>query len=295
MPAPLEAAPISRDNIDAALALLETVVPPRPSLRAALELPGSDGSAGFAVTEAGRTVLAVAATTVAGDPPTIWVRIASAQPRHTRRWLEAVPMASSALCRSPRAVEYTIADWEDGAAAHLEALGLRFSGRTFYMTSHERHESPPVDLAPPTAAVIRTCYDIERAAERQFHQLRSSEPQPPADDGDAFQAFQRTTERFVARGDLFVFRSDGAVIGYLLLDENTIDTVVVRPDLQRRGSGSTIVRFACATLLRRGHQIVSLLTSDRNVEAVRLYERHGFRMHCINRWFVPAYPARSLE
>jgi ribosomal protein S18 acetylase RimI-like enzyme len=63
--------------------------------------------------------------------------------------------------------------------------------------------------------------------------------------------------------------------------------VVVRPDLQRRGVGSTIVRFACATLQRRGHQVVSLLTSDKNLEAVRLYERHGFRMHCINRWFVP--------
>jgi ribosomal protein S18 acetylase RimI-like enzyme len=48
-------------------------------------------------------------------------------------------------------------------------------------------------------------------------------------------------------------------------------------------------------LQRRGHDVVSLLTSDQNLEAVRLYERHGFRMHCINRWFVPAYPARSLE
>jgi ribosomal protein S18 acetylase RimI-like enzyme len=79
---------------------------------------------------------------------------------------------------------------------------------------------------------------------------------------------------------------DGAIAGYLLLDENTIDTVVVSPDLQRRGVGSTIVRFACATLQRRGHEVASLLTSDRNLDAVRLYERRDFRMHCINRWFV---------
>jgi ribosomal protein S18 acetylase RimI-like enzyme len=75
-----------------------------------------------------------------------------------------------------------------------------------------------------------------------------------------------------------------------LLDENTIDTVVVSPDLQRRGVGSTIVRFACATLQRRGHEVVSLLTSDRNLDAVRLYERHGFRMHC-----APARRCRPID
>jgi ribosomal protein S18 acetylase RimI-like enzyme len=289
MSATIETMRISADNIDAALALLETVVPPRPSLRRAIENAGE--GEGFVVTEAGRAVLAVAASTVGGDPPTTWVRIASALPRDTRRWLEALPLASSALCRSPDPVECTLADWEDGAAAHLETLGLRFSGRTFFMTSRERHEPPGVDLAPPTEAVIRACFEIECAAERRYHQLRSSEPEPGVGDEDAFERFRRSTERFIARGDLFAFRSDGAITGYLLLDENTIDTVVVRPDLQRRGIGSTIVRFACATLQRRGHQLVSLLTSDKNLEAVRLYERHGFRMHCINRWFVRARTA----
>ena len=291
MPASIETARISGDNIDAALALLETVVPPRPSLRRAIETEGE----GFVVTEAGRAMLAVAATAVSGDPPITWLRIASALPRHTRRWLEALPLASTTLCRSPDPVECTIADWEDGAAAHLETLGLRFSGRTFYMTSHDRHEPPRVDLAPPTKAVIRACFDIECAAERQYHELRSSGPEPGPDDEEAFQRFQRTAERFIARGDLFAFRIDGAVAGYLLLDENTIDTVVVTPDLHRRGVGSAIVRFACATLQRRGHELVSLLTSDKNLEAVRLYERHGFRMHCINRWFVRPRTARSVE
>ena len=42
MPGSIETARISGDNIDAALALLQTVVPPRPSLRRALEAPGSE-------------------------------------------------------------------------------------------------------------------------------------------------------------------------------------------------------------------------------------------------------------
>jgi hypothetical protein len=164
----IETARISGDNIDAALALLGAVVPPRPSLRRAIESEGE----GFVVTEAGRAVLAVAATAVDGDPPTTWVRIASAVPRHTRRWLEALPLASSAVCRPPYPVECAIADWEDGAAAHLETLGLRCSGRTFYMTSRERHEPPRVDLAPPSEAVIRACFDIDRATERRYYELR---------------------------------------------------------------------------------------------------------------------------
>ena len=299
MPARTETAPISGDNLDAALALLETVVPPRPSLRRALVTAGAgageDKAEGFLVTEAGRAVLAVAASAVGSDPPTTWVRIASALPRHTRRWLEAVPLASSALLRSSGPMECTIADWDDGAAAHLETLGLRFSGRTFYMTSRERHEQPPVDLVPASEEVIRACFELECAAERQYHERRSAEPPPASDNDEAFGRFQRTAERFVARGDLFAFGDAAAITGYLLLDENAIDTVVVRPDLQRRGVGSTIVRFACATLQRRGHALVSLLTSDRNLEAVRLYERHGFRMHCINRWFVPAHASYSLE
>jgi hypothetical protein len=49
-------------------------------------------------------------------------------------------------------------------------------------------------------------------------------------------------------------------------------------------------------LQRRGHdELVSLLTSDKNLDAVRLYERQGFRMHCINRWFVHARPAPPAE
>src|SRR4051812_47749218 len=111
MPGPIETARISVANIDAALALLHTVVPPRPSLRRALEAEGGEG---FVVEDAGGVVLAVAATVTDGAAPLTWVRIASARPRDTRRWLEALPLSSSAWCRSPYPVECTIADWDRG-------------------------------------------------------------------------------------------------------------------------------------------------------------------------------------
>jgi ribosomal protein S18 acetylase RimI-like enzyme len=196
-----------------------------------------------------------------------------------------LPLSSSALCRSAP-VECTIADWEAGAAAHLVSLGLRVAGRTLYMISRERHDLPRVDVVPPSAAVIRACFALDRAAERHSQELRSSEPAPCVDEEEAFRAFERVAARFVTRDDFFAFRVDGSVCGYLQLDENAIDSLAVHPDKQRRGVGSMIVRFACAVLERRGYDLVSLLTADTNLEAVRLYERHGFRMHGISRWLV---------
>jgi hypothetical protein len=55
---------------------------------------------------------------------------------YTRRWLEALPLAESAIARAPD-VECTLLDWDEDAAAHLQTLGLVQSGRTFYRTSRE--------------------------------------------------------------------------------------------------------------------------------------------------------------
>jgi ribosomal protein S18 acetylase RimI-like enzyme len=284
--APIQIAVLSERNIDSAVALLCTVVPPRPSLRAALL--GREGQ-GFVVTEAGRPVLAVGMTSVDGETPATWVRIASVRPRDTRRWLEALPLASSALCKSSSPIECTVADWESGAADHLATLGLGLSGRAIYMTSRERHELPQVELASPSDEVIRACFEIDRAAEHKNQELRSSEAEAEAegDEDQSYRQFARAIRRFLESDDFFVFRIGSTLSGYLLLDENAIDTVVVRPNLQRRGIGSMIVRFACATLRQRGHDIVSLLTADTNIDAVRLYERHGFRLHSVTRWFRP--------
>jgi ribosomal protein S18 acetylase RimI-like enzyme len=285
----LEVAAICGGNLDEALALLHTVVPPRPSLRDGLLAPGGGG---FVVREAGRPVLAVGATTVPGDAPLTWIRVASARPRDTQRWLEAVPLAAPSLCGSPHAVECTVAAWDHGATERLVAQGLRAAGRTCYMASRERHALPDADLVPPSDAVIEACGAIDRAVELRSDELRSSEPAPTSHDPGAFV---ETAARFAERGDLFAFRIDGEVRAYLLLDDNTIDTLAVSPEVQGRGIGSMIVRFACATLQRRGHELVSLLTGLSNIEAIRLYERHGFRMHCINQWFLRALPATATS
>lgn len=283
----MQIARIANENVDAALELLGKVVPPRPSLRAALLQPRSES---YLVYEAGLASLAVGVTTssVGVDVATL-VRIASARPRDTRRWLEGLPPSFGALFGAPSGVECTILAWDSGAAAYLSDLGLCLEGQTFYMTTRERHPMPEVDVAAVSRESVHACFVLDRAAMRQEAEVRSDAPLASApteeEEADGLRMFERAIEPFARRGDLFAFRVGGVIVGYVLLDENAIDTVVVGPDLQRRGFGSTLVRFACATLNRRAHDEISLLTAGTNLEAVRLYERMGFRMHSFNRWF----------
>ncbi len=278
---------VSNDNVDAALGLLGKVVPRRPSLRAALLDPQGES---YLVYEVDLPSLAVGVTAApeGADVATL-VRIASARPRDTRRWLEALPPSFEAHWSARGGVECTTVAWDSGAAEYLGALGLGSDGETFYMTTRERHPMAEVDVAPVSDQAVRACFALDRAAMRQEAEVRSDAPLAPEataeEEADALRAFERATAPFVRRGDLFACRLGGRIAGYVLLDENAIDTVVVGPDLQRRGFGSTLVQFACATLNRRGHDEISLLTAGTNLEAVRLYERMGFRMHSFNRWF----------
>lgn len=283
--------PISCLNVDDALSLLQTVVPPRPSLRAALL---AEGASGYLLVKDGHPALAVASTREgSGERASTLVRIASREARSTHRWLGALDGRTRALFHPPGPLECTFHAWETGALAHLLSVGLRDrGGRTIYMTSQQRHGLPHVDRAPVDDRTARACFEIDRAATRDDDARFSARTtSPPSDAEDAFADFERSLADFVARDDLFVFRVGGVAGAYLLLQENAIDTLVVHPDLQRRGLGSTLVRFACATLAARGHRTVSLLTSDTNVRAVRLYERHGFLLHSVNRWLVGAAPS----
>lgn len=68
-------------------------------------------------------------------------------------------------------------------------------------------------------------------------------------------------------------RQDGRVLGYMRIDGGHLDHLYVRPEAQRRGVGSALLRKARSLSPRR----VTLVTFQDNTSARAFYEKHGFR------------------
>lgn len=64
----------------------------------------------------------------------------------------------------------------------------------------------------------------------------------------------------------------GALVGLLVLDEDSLEQLCVEPTLTGRGIGAELVRLA----KRKRAQGLRLWTFASNVRAQRFYERHGF-------------------
>jgi ribosomal protein S18 acetylase RimI-like enzyme len=51
----------------------------------------------------------------------------------------------------------------------------------------------------------------------------------------------------------------------------------IKPTYRRMGIGKTVLNFVDGNLLARNYQFVTLNVSKENLDAIRLYERHGYR------------------
>jgi ribosomal protein S18 acetylase RimI-like enzyme len=71
----------------------------------------------------------------------------------------------------------------------------------------------------------------------------------------------------------WVARQGGRAVGYMLIDDETLDHLYVRPEAQGCGVGSALLRQARSLSPRR----VALVTFQRNASARAFYERRGFR------------------
>jgi ribosomal protein S18 acetylase RimI-like enzyme len=90
-------------------------------------------------------------------------------------------------------------------------------------------------------------------------------------------------------GTEFFLASDGqgVVLGYVQARyrysawtsalEAELEDVFVVPEARRRGVGLGLVEFAVARAIARGCRSIGLNTNERNIEALALYERVGFR------------------
>jgi GNAT superfamily N-acetyltransferase len=89
------------------------------------------------------------------------------------------------------------------------------------------------------------------------------------------------------RGRIFVARIDGEIVGMvsLLFTISTaegepvcwLEDMVVRPEQRGKGLGSRLLQYAVHYAKANGFVRITLLTDRTNENAVRLYQRHGFR------------------
>ena len=84
----------------------------------------------------------------------------------------------------------------------------------------------------------------------------------------------------VARGDAWVLEQDGAVVGAVVLVEESdhlmLENVAVAPAVKGQGLGRRLVAFAEAEARRRGFAELRLYTHETMTENQALYARLGF-------------------
>lgn len=80
------------------------------------------------------------------------------------------------------------------------------------------------------------------------------------------------------KGDVWIAELDGKVVGWCARDgaPNYISDLWVLPDQQGRGIGKALVLDMVSRIKAEGHLMATIHTHDRNVGAIRLYQRCGF-------------------
>lgn len=66
---------------------------------------------------------------------------------------------------------------------------------------------------------------------------------------------------------------DGVVRGMMVLDGNEVQRLFVEPAFQGRGIGAALLEYGVAQ-----HHVNHLWALEKNVRAIRFYERHGFHV-----------------
>jgi ribosomal protein S18 acetylase RimI-like enzyme len=107
-------------------------------------------------------------------------------------------------------------------------------------------------------------------------------------------------DSYLDEGRVLVARLGDAIVGHLQLvaterpDQAEVKNMAVRPERQGRGIGGHLLRAALALLAGEGTRGVRVATAAADVDNLRFYQRHGFRVLAVERdAFGPAtgYPS----
>lgn len=82
----------------------------------------------------------------------------------------------------------------------------------------------------------------------------------------------------LTRGEIWVARLDGAVVGFMALDGDDIDQLYLKPGHYRQGIGMKLI----AKAKERSPQRLQLFCFQRNARGRAFYEAQGFRIVDLN-------------
>lgn len=136
-----------------------------------------------------------------------------------------------------------------------------------------------IAIRPYTDADLEACRELWRELTQRHRDIYEDQSIGGEDPGPYFD---ETHLKDARRAGTWVAELDGAVVGmYSLLlsdGEGEIDPVVVRAPLRSRGIGTALLEHGIAEARGRGVQSLSIRPVARNMEALTLYHRLGFRL-----------------
>lgn len=193
-------------------------------------------------------------------------------------------------------VEGYVNQWETTALSALVDLGFKLAGKTIFTTSEGTLPCSPVQTIPFQETDLDRYFQIDQEASTHLvcrspsWQLknmgkRGLENVVSERDEEEYTSFGNAVRRFVSRNDFFGFEIEGKPVGYLLLNNDSIDSIALAKGVQGKGHGSALFRHGCQILRSRGIDRMRGLTSANNIESVRFMGKNGFLVSHVSQWF----------
>jgi GNAT superfamily N-acetyltransferase len=135
----------------------------------------------------------------------------------------------------------------------------------------ETPRSSPPNLRRATAADVEAIRALVAAAYRGYIPLLGRTPTPMLSDVAA--AVREHDVRVLDAGDRLV----GVIELIARVDHLWVHNVAIAPDAQGRGLGRRLLAFAEDEARRLGLPAIALLTNERYLANIAMYERYGYR------------------
>jgi GNAT superfamily N-acetyltransferase len=135
-----------------------------------------------------------------------------------------------------------------------------------------------VAIRPYAPSDLLACRDLWRELTQRHRDIYDDPTIGGDDPGRHFDEHHLKDERLAGT---WVAERGGAVVGLCSLlvsgDEGEVDPVVVQTDVRSQGIGTLLIGRAVEEARERGVRLLSIRPVARNIEAMALYHRLGFR------------------